>query len=167
MHKLQIKWWLIPVASIFVFIFGWIWAKDEIERNKRLLSSKEKSYLEFNLLRREYMELRDLESLVTRVIQQRPEEFNLVSYVERKAAEVGIKGHLKSLKQEKSVFMGQARVIEAQIQIEGVTLKQLIEFINSVDRTEELIRAFNVSVSANRNRPGYLDVGMKLSALVR
>ncbi|MCX7982037.1 MAG: hypothetical protein N2572_03895 [Syntrophales bacterium] len=162
MGRLTVKWMALAVIIAIFSLLAWSWAKEEIRKNKDLLTSKEKAYSEFNQLYREYRQTKDLEIKVKQLIAQRPRDFNLNAWVERKLAHLGIKGNVKSIPPDKLSSYGGLHGVGVVVELEGVTLKQLIEILNQIDQPGEMVYVTSVSVGANRDRAGYLNVGMDL-----
>lgn len=163
----KFKWVVFVATSAVIFVLGWSFAKEGLEKHKEMLASREQALKEFKSLCIEYAKMREIENSLNRVIEKRPHDFSLSNFAMSKASELGIKGNVKSIAQEKPVEVGNREGQRVRLQLERVTLGQLVDFMNKIEQPEEYIRVIEASVRPNRDRVGYLDAELLLSTLVK
>lgn len=140
---------------IVQFVFSPIY--DARESSTRAIETNQRTINELIPLASEYRSLKREVAHVRKVIAERPQGFNLYSYVEKKSGEAAVKGHVRNITPSKSSDAGFYEEASVDVKIESVTLRQLTNFIYLLESPQELIRVTRLTVAKNKEAPEYLD----------
>lgn len=145
----------VVVLLIVQFVFFPIY--DAKEAARRAIITNQKTINELIPLVSEYRILKQEIAHVQKVIGERPKDFNLYSYVEKKSGEAAVKMHVKNITPAKSSDAGFYEEASVDVKIESVTLRQLTNFIYTLESPQELIRINRLTVVKNKDAPEYLN----------
>lgn len=118
----------------------------------------EKALRELATLGAEYGVLRRRSEEIRRVIERRPPDFALFSYLEKRAGDAGVKTNIKSINPLKSAPAGAYEETAVEMRLDKLTMKQLTDFLYLVESREELVRIRKMSVAKMKESPEYLSV---------
>lgn len=147
-------------AIIVQFIvFPFFEAKERINRS---LTANEKTLAELKTLGSEYSVIKQKSIEIQYVLSQRPRDFALFSYLERKAGEVGVKTNIKSMNPLKGKTVGPYEETAVDMQLEKVTLKQVTDFLYFIESPKELIKIKKISIQKMKDTPEYLSASIQV-----
>ncbi|MBN1380510.1 MAG: type II secretion system protein M [Deltaproteobacteria bacterium] len=145
---------IICGAMIFQFVISpFFEAKERIQRS---LTTNEKTLVELKRLGAEYRLLKQKSLEVQQVLSQRPRDFTLFSYLEKKAGEAGVKAGIKYMNPLKGKTVGPHEETAVDIQLEKMTLRELTNFLYLVESPHELIKINKISIQKMKESPEYL-----------
>lgn len=148
-------------AILQIIVFPYF---DSRKRVEAAIAANEKTLLELASLGREYEVLRRRSEEIRRVIEKRPSDFALFSYLEKKAAEAGLKAHIKSLNPMRPVSAGAYEEISVEIKIDKLTIGQLTNFLYMVESPEQMVRIRKISIDKMKDTPEYLSADIHVFA---
>jgi hypothetical protein len=159
----------LTVGMIFVVgavivqfaLFPWL---DARQRVKLSIAANEKILRELKTLGREYSVLKRSSDTVRKVIEQRPPGFALFSYLEKKASETGLKAHIKSINPLKPISAGAYEEAPVEVKIENLTIRQLTDFIYSIESPGQMVRIRRLTMGKMKEIPDYLVADIQVSA---
>jgi general secretion pathway protein M len=129
---------------------------DARQKMRSAINKSEKTLREIAALGVEYGILRQRSEEIRGVIKQRPPGFALFSYLEKRASDAGVKSHIKSINPMKSSTEGAYEETVVEIKLDKLTMKQLTDFLYSVESREDLVRIRKMSVGKMKESPEYL-----------
>jgi general secretion pathway protein M len=142
-------------------LFPWLDARQRVQTS---IAANEKILRELKTLGREYSLLKRYSDAVKKVIEQRPPGFALFSYLEKKASETGLKSHIKSINPLKPLSAGAYEEAAVEIKIENLTIKQLTDFIYTIESPEQMVRIRRLTMGKMKEAPDYLVADIQVSA---
>jgi Tfp pilus assembly protein PilO len=113
-------------------------------------------------MQKEYTQLSLRGNSVERFMEKRPDNFSLFSFLEAKANSNGIKEKIAYMKPSDSVESDTYQQIMVEMKLQGVTLKQLVSFLEDVESPENLVALQRISIQENKNEEKSLDVIMQV-----
>ncbi len=134
------------------------------EKMKRSIAASETTLKEMISLGAEYSYMRDNISAIRTAIGGRPADFTLFSFIEKKAGEAGVRGNMKSLQPSKPLQAGPMEEISADIRLEKVTLKQVVDFVKAAESPQQAVVLKKLVISKNSGNPEYLSAQIGISA---
>ena len=162
------KWSLIAglvfVVGAIIIQFAVFPFLDDRQRVKAAITANEKTLRELTPLGREYRALRRSSEEIRKVIEGRSTDFALFSYLEKKAAEAGLKAHIKSLNPMKPTSAGAYEETAVEIKIEKLTIRQLTDFLHTVESPEQMVRIRRMSIGKMKETPEYLAADIQVFA---
>jgi general secretion pathway protein M len=129
----------------------------EARQNVRsAIAANEKALREIATLGAEYGVLRQRSEEIRRVIERRPPGFALISHLEKRAGDAGVKSNIRSMNPLKSAPTGDYEETAVEMKLDKLTMKQLTDFFYLVESPEEMIRIRRVSLVKMKESPEYL-----------
>jgi type II secretory pathway component PulM len=150
------------VALIIFMQFALVPFIDGKKKMKRSLALNEATLKEMYRLEAEYSSIRQGESVIQAALSRRAPDFSLFSFVEKKAAEAGLKGNMRSLQPSRPAPAGRFEEVAAEIRLEKVTLKQVVDFLAAAESVEQAVILKRISVSRSPESPEYLSAQIQL-----
>jgi hypothetical protein len=133
-------------------------------REKMILSirASEKALIEMAVLGAEYGVIKQRAEAVQQILARRPSDFTLFSYLEKKAGEIHLKSHLKSINPLKGATTGAVEESIVEMRLDSITMKQLTDFLYAVESPKDLVRISKISISKMTDNPNYLTATMQV-----
>ena len=152
---------LVGAAVVQFAVFPWL---DARQRVKMSIAANEKVIRELKSLSREYALLRRSSEEIRKAVTKLPPHFALFSYLEKKAQETGLKGHIKAIKTLQPTSAGAYEEIAAEVKLETLTIKQLTDFLYHVESPEQMVRIRRMSLAKMKDNPKYLGADIQVFA---
>ncbi len=130
---------------------------------RRAIAASEKTLRELGVLGAEYGIIRKRAEEIRRVIQRRPPGFALLSYLEKKAGDVGVKASIRSMNPLPSTPAGTYEETAVEMKLDKLTMKQLTDFLYVAESPEEMIRIRRLSLAKMKESPEYLSALIQVS----
>ncbi len=121
------------------------------------IESREKALIEMAELSGRYRELTDASRTRSRLISKRSKSFTLFSFLEKAAGESSVKDRIKYMKPSASPHESMV-----EMQMEEVTLKQLVDYLQRIEYGDGLIQIKRISVRESRKETDYLDAVLQV-----
>jgi general secretion pathway protein M len=153
---------LVFVAGALIVQFAVFPYFDARQKVRGAIAGSEKTLRELASLSGEFGVLRQRSDEIRRVIERRPPGFALFSYLEKRAADAGVKTNVKSINPLKSAPGGAYEATAVEIRLDKLTMKQLTDFLYLVESREDLVRVRKMSVEKMKENPEYLNVLIQL-----
>lgn len=150
----------VVVFLVFQLAVFPLW--DARERMTNSIRVNEKVLKEMAVLGAEYGVLRQRAEAIQQVIAARTPDFTLFSYLEKKAGEIQLKSHLKSINPLKGVSTGAFEESIVEMRLDSITMKQLTDFLYAVESPKDLVRIGKISISKMKDNPEYLTATMQV-----
>lgn len=157
-------------AAGFIFIAGMMIVQfavlpffAEKARLNRSIATNEKTLADLKILGAEYSILKHKSTEMQQILAQRPRDFTLFSYLERKAGEVGVKPNIKFINPLKGKTVGPYEELIVDMQLEKMITKQVNDFLYAVESPKELIKIKKISIQKMKDTPEYLSVSLQVA----
>ncbi len=152
---------LIVVAIMIVqfVLLPFFGAKARMDRS---IAASEKTLADLRLLGSEYSILKQKALEMRHTLTQRPRDFALFSYLERKAGEVGVKTNIKYMNSLKGKTVGPYEEVAVDMQLEKLVTKQVTDFLHAVESPKDLIKIRKVSIQKMKDTPEYLSISVQV-----
>jgi len=143
-----------------VILFPFLEKRSQLERG---IAAKQEALQEMIQLKREYEHLKAGAKEILGALGTREKNFSLFAYLEKMAADTGIKDHIKYMKPSSSAAGG-GPYVESSVEMKliGVSLEQLTHYLYLVEDPEKSIWIKRASIKAQKKPPRYLDVVLQV-----
>ena len=142
-----------------VILFPFFEKRSQLERG---IAAKQKSLHEMIQLQREYEHLKEGAQEILSDLEKRDKNFSLFAYLEKMAADTGIKEHIKYMKPSSSAGSGPYIESAVEVKLVGISLEQLTQYLYFVEDPEKSIWIKRASIKAQNQPPRYLDVVLQV-----
>lgn len=110
----------------------------------------------------EYRSLRKGADAIGQRLNRRKQGFTLFSFLEEAAGLTGVKGNIKYMKPSESRGSGEYPESQVEMKLDGITLKQLVDFLRRVESPENVVTVRRITVQEAKVTSGYLDVTLQV-----
>jgi hypothetical protein len=131
---------------------------DATAKMKRSVLTNEKILHEIRLLSSEYMALKSDSKDVAKALATRRKDFALFSFLEQQANRAAVKTNIKHMKPSTSNTTGPYKESSVEMKMEGVTLKQLVNYLYLIESPQYLVSIKRISIRKSKSNPEYLTV---------
>jgi type II secretory pathway component PulM len=145
------------VLELVIFPFG-----EAVTKAKRQVAANQIKLEEMIQLDAEFARHRYRMAQIKQVMSTRTSEFSLFSYLEKKAIQARVKGNIKQMNASRGMRSSFFEETLVDLRLEKITVKQLAEFLSSVESPAELVRIKRIAVSKAKGSPEYLSVQMQI-----
>jgi len=155
-QRIVIAGLVFVAAALFVqfAVFPYLDARNKV---RNAIAGSEKTLRELAGLDGEFGVLRQRSGEIRRAIERRPPDFTLLSHLERRAVEAGVKTNIRSIRPLRSVAVGAYEEAAVEIRLDKMTMKQLTDFLYLMESPEDAVRIRRMSVEKMRDNPEYLN----------
>jgi len=151
---------IIAVFCVLQFIvFPFFEKKGRLERG---CIAKEKVFNEISALSAEYKAYNKRSLKIRDIIEKRKKGFTLFSFLEKTAGDTAVKDHIKYMKPSELQSAGPYKETMVEIKLEGITLKQLVDYLYRVESSRNAICLKRISIKENKKETGYIDVVLQV-----
>jgi len=147
---------LIFVGAVVLIQFAVVPYFDARQNVRRAIAASEKVLRDLAVLGAEYGIMRQRSEEIRRVIERRPPAFALLSYLEKRAADAGVKANIRSMNLLPPVSTGAYEEAAVEMKLDKLTMKQLTDFLYQAELPEEMIRIRRISIVKMKESPEYL-----------
>jgi hypothetical protein len=146
------------VIMFFIIQFVLFPFFDVTAKMKRSVQTSENILREIRLLSSEYMALKSDSKDVEQALAVRQKDFALFSFMEQQASRAGVKTNIKNMKPSTSSTTGPYKESSVEMKMEGVTLKQLVNYLYLIESPQYLVSIKRISIRKSKSNPEYLTV---------
>jgi type II secretory pathway component PulM len=153
----------VLVALIIELVIFPLWDAQAKIRQSLLINQKKLD--EVTKLDAEFAGQEAKISKIKRVMSTRTANFSLFSYLEKKAAQAGIRGNIKYM--NSSVGTKSATFEESLIdmKLDKITIKQLTDFLYFAESPADLVRIKRITVNKMKESPEYLSAQLQIASV--
>ena len=157
------------VLAIFVvlrfFLFP-LW--DERTRLQKYVALQKERLVEMNHIRQNLQG--EAGKKEQEKLQKRQKDFSLFAYVERVAAETGVKSAVETMQPIKRVATEEASsrfsYVGVDLQLKAIGLTQLVHFLAEVESSEQVVAVERITIQAKEAANSPLDASIRAACLV-
>ncbi|MGW8194165.1 MAG: type II secretion system protein GspM [Desulforhopalus sp.] len=126
------------------------------------VSRKERELADIQLLRQEYLGLKNEEDSIQTRIEQRGGGFTLFTFLDRQADKAKVRKQIQYMKP--STSEGDDMLDEAMVEmkLQQVTLEALVDFLRLIESKENVVFIRRISIQESGDSEGYLDSIMQI-----
>jgi general secretion pathway protein M len=126
------------------------------------LSLRDKSVAEMRVLQERYKKISQQSGSLTALLGQREPDFSLFSFLEKGAAEGGVKELIAYMKPSESTESDQFKQSKVEMKLQAIGLKQLVMFLEQAESPEQLVGIDKMTIQDNTKEAGTLDVTLQI-----
>ncbi len=148
------------VVILILLIFQFL-VNPFIKEKKRLTNDvkrKQTELQEMVKMNAEYRLLKQNSQNLQRALAGRRKGTTLFSFLEKEADNADVKGHIKYMKPSVSEGAGPYKESMVEMKLDGITLKQLTDYVYRIESPKNVISIKRISIKENTKASGYLDV---------
>jgi general secretion pathway protein M len=139
---------------------------EKRERLDKGCRAKEKVFEEISALSAEYQAYKKGSLEIRDIIESREKGFTLFSFLEKTAGDTAVKDHIKYMKPSEMQSTGPYKETMVEIKLEGITLKQLVDYLYLIESPEQVVSIKRLSITDAKGAAGYLDAVMQVLTIV-
>jgi hypothetical protein len=95
-------------------------------------------------------------------LQKRSPSFTLFSFIEEQATTAKVKQHINSMTPSTSEGEGPLQESRVDLKLERISLQLLVEFLQLIESTDNIIVIKRISIQENSKEEGTLDTVMQI-----
>jgi len=149
------------VAALLIYLLVVSPYMNAMERWDRRIDVKSKELEEVLALQEEFVRLKEKARLLEDMVRSGP-GFSLLSFLESLATKNKIKNQIAYMKPLTTPGNERYRESSVEMKVEGVTLKQLVDYLYQVEQSRQPIRIKRINI-AKKKEEAYLDVTLQAS----
>ena len=104
-------------------------------------------------------------SKIKKVMSTRPADFSLFSYLEKKAIQAGVRGHIKTMNSSKGAQSAAFEESLIDMKLDKITIKQLSEFLYYAESSADLVRIKKITIIKMKESPEYLSAQIQIASV--
>lgn len=151
----------VVIFLVFQFLIFPLW--DTRQKTLNSIRVNEKVLKEMSILGAEYSVLKERAEAVQRVLANRPQDFTLFSYLEKKAGEIQLKPNIKYINPLKGSVTGAYEESSVEMKLDSMTMKQLTDFLYLAESPKDFIRISKISINKMKESPEYLTATIQVT----
>jgi len=132
------------------------------ERLEKGCRAKEKVFEEISALSAEYQAYKKSSLGIRSIIEKRKKGFTLFSFLDKTAGDTTVKDNIKYMKPSELQSTGPYKETMVEIKLEGITLKQLVDYLYRVELSGNAILLKRISIKENKRESGYIDAVLQV-----
>ncbi len=154
---------------LLLFIFHFILSPlfTSRKRLQRSIADKQNELHQITELKKEYEDVASKVGDIAVMVEKRQEDFTLFSFLEKQANESKVKERVKYMKPSMEEGEGPLQNAIVEMKLEQITLVQLVDFLELVESTEDVVSVGRISIQDSGKEEGLLDVIMQIVTFVK
>ncbi len=158
----------LTTLAVILFVYACVFPLLEgRERSIHQVAAMEEELSDMRAYRNEYRQLQAAKRRTTDILNKRPADFSLFSYLDQLAGSTGLK--------TKIIYMKPSTVKNAEekntrsrveIKLDEVTLEQISRFLYRIETSPHLINVPRLSIKQKQNESGFLETVLQVETLV-
>ena len=104
-------------------------------------------------------------SKIKRVMSTRTANFSLFSYLEKKAAQAGVRGNIKFMNSSRGTQSATFEESLIDMKLDKITIKQLTDFLYFAESPADLVRIKRITVNKMKESPEYLSAQLQIASV--
>ena len=159
---------LLSAALLLLFLYAIVLSPLLNKRNRleRGIRIKEVGLVEMRQVQTNISQLSQQNNTLGQRVAQRPETFGLFAFLEQKGAESRVKENILYMKPSDPVGEGELQQVMVEMKLQGVTLGQLVSFLELIEAPKNIVELERISIVVNKKDMGSLDAVMRVVSLV-
>jgi hypothetical protein len=151
---------IVLILEFGIFPFGE--AKENIRQS---ISANQKRLNEMIKLDEEFVQQEAKIAWIKRAMAARPADFSLFAYLERKAAQAGVRGNIKNMNSARGTQTANYEESFVDIRLDKITIKQLTDFLYYAESPTDQVKIRKIAVNKMKESPEYLSAQVQVASL--
>lgn len=126
-------------------------------RLQRGIKAKEQGQAEILRMSAEYRTLQRGSQNLAQLLSKRDKGFTLFAFLEKAAGDSGVKERIKYMRPSSSKGTGPHTEAMVEMQLEGITMSQLTDYLYRVESPENVVAVRRISIKESGKEAGYLE----------
>lgn len=161
---------LLALATALVVLwlgwFGWVGPSlEQAARAQEQIGRREAQLGELLKLRGRWDSLQAERAALEGRLSRRGKAFAVSAALQGAAGRAGIAGNVKGAKETPAVKEGRYRRRAVEVELEGLTLEQLVNYLYEVEDPKDMLRVDRLEVRPQPDNPVYLNVSLTVSSV--
>jgi len=152
----------VIIALILELVIFPLW--DANAKIKQTLQINQKKLDEVIKLDTEFVGQEAKISKIKRVMSTRTADFSLFSYLEKKAAQAGVRGNIKYMNSSRGTQSAAFEESLIDMKLDKITIKQLTDFLYFAESSADLVRIKRITVNKMKESPEYLSAQLQIAS---
>lgn len=148
---------LIASAGLLGYHFFLSPVLERLKILDRLIAQKQEESIEMSRLRGEYLAVAQKVSAMEARVTGGGEGFSLFSYVEGVADQGGVKENIVFIRPQPEQSFGPYREIGVEVKVEALTLAQMVQFLDLIEQSPQLVRIKRLHLKKQYSDPRLLN----------
>jgi type II secretory pathway component PulM len=153
----------VLIALILELVIFPLW--DANAKIKQTLQINQKKLDEVIKLDTEFAGQEAKISKIKRVMSTRTADFSLFSYLEKKAAQAGVRGNIKYMNSSRGTQSANFEESLIDMKLDKITIKQLTDFLYFAESPADLVRIKRITVTKMKESPEYLSAQLQIASM--
>ena len=102
---------------------------------------------------------------IKKVMSTRTADFSLFSYLEKKAAQAGVRGNIKYMNSSRGNKSAAFEELLIDMKLDKITIKQLGDFLYFAESPADLVRIKRITVIKMKESPEYLSAQIQIASV--
>ncbi|MDD3815619.1 MAG: type II secretion system protein GspM [Desulfocapsaceae bacterium] len=132
------------------------------QQTQKALITKNEDIIKIHQLQKEYRKLQAQAVEIQDRLQKRPSSFTLFSFIEEQATKAKVKQQINSMTPSTSEGEGPLQESRVDLKLERILLQQLVDFLQQVESTDNVVVIKRLSIQENSKEEGTLDAVMQI-----
>lgn len=132
------------------------------QQTQKALIQKKEDIKKIRQLQEEYRQLQNQAVNIQSRLQKRSPSFTLFSFIEERATKAKVKQQINSMTPSTSEGEGPLQESRVDLKLEKISLSQLVDFLQQIESTEDVVAIKRISIQENSKEEGLLDVVMQI-----
>jgi general secretion pathway protein M len=148
---------LILEMAVFPFWEAKAKLTKAIQSNQKKLSEMSKLDAEFSSQEAAMVKIK-------KTLSGRGADFTLFAYLEKKSSQANVRGRIKQMNSSKGIQSVSLEESLIDMKLEKITIKQLADFLYSVESPADLVRIKKITINKMKESPEYLNAQLQISS---
>jgi general secretion pathway protein M len=140
------------------FVFPFFSGRTKVRRGIEVDKQRLQEVMNLSV---EYEGLQSKPGGVQEALAGREKGFTLFAFLEGVAGQAGLKDRIKYIKPSTSQDKGQYKVSSVEMQFEGITMRQLFDYLYRIEDPKNVVKIKRISIKKHKEKSGYLDATMQ------
>jgi general secretion pathway protein M len=132
------------------------------QQTQKALITKNEDIIKIHQLQEEFRKLQVQAVEIQNRLQKRPSSFTLFSFIEEQATKAKVKQQINSMTPSTSEGEGPLQESRVDLKLERISLQQLVDFLQQVESTDNVVVIKRISIQENSKEEGTLDAVMQI-----
>lgn len=128
----------------------------------KALTQKKEDLIKIRQLQEEYRKLQTQALDIQSRLKKRSPSFTLFSFIEERATKAEVKQQINSMTPSSSEGEGPLQESRVDLKLERVSLRQLVDFLQQIESTADVVMIKRISIQENSKEEGTLDAVMQV-----
>lgn len=137
------------------------------QQTQKSLVQKKEELKQISQLQKEYHQLQNQAVDIQDRMQKRSPSFTLFSFIEERATKASVKQQISSMTPSTSEDEGLLRESRVDLKLEQISLLQLVDFLQQIESTDDVVVIKRISIQENSKEEGALDVVLQIITFIQ